>query len=203
VDASTDAGAGEDAAVDAGPDSGLDAGGALCSPTSERLAIVEIMISSRSGSTDRGEWIEIVNAGTCPVDLAGLLLVGTPASSSAEETYTITGTILAPGGRWVLAQSPLAVENRDLPHDEAYGAANITFDNIGDFVELRSGATVIDRVTWTLTDFTHGFARSYPDGAPIAANDSQLAWCNATEVYSTATGGPYRGTPRMPNGSCP
>lgn len=202
-DASADAGTPEDAAVDAGTDAGWDAGMSICSPTAERLAIVEVMISSRSGSLDRGEWVELLNAGDCAIDLAGLVLAGTLAGGGTEATFTIPGGLLLPGARFVLAQSAVPAENHELDFDVAYTSSMITLDNGGDAIELRAGATVIDRVSWSATDFTHGFARSFPDGRPIADNASQLAWCNASAVYSTSTGGPYRGTPSMPNGACP
>ncbi|MDQ3033609.1 MAG: lamin tail domain-containing protein [Myxococcota bacterium] len=201
IDAGVDAAMALDASVDAGTDSGFDAGVALCPPTAERLGIVEVMISSRSGSTDRGEWLELLNVGDCAVDLTGLVIASPPSGMGVAIEFSLPGGTILPGARWVLAQSAVPLENHDLPHDAVY--SGITLDNGGDWIELRAGGVTIDRVSWGSTDFLHGTARSFPDGRPLVDNASQLQWCNATAVYSMATGGPYRGTPRAPNGACP
>jgi hypothetical protein len=187
--------------IDAGSDSGSDGG---CPPTSERIAIVELMISSRSGAGDRGEWLELYNAGDCAVDLTGLTLVSPDGlAPPAVAMFVIPSGVIAPGGRFVLAQSGVPGENHDLPFDLTYAGSGVVLDNGGDSVSLVSAGTTIDRVAWIATDYMHGASRSFPDDRPIASNDSQVRFCNATAVYSEAAGGPYRGTPRMPNGTCP
>lgn len=206
TDAATSRDAGRDAGTDAGTDAGVDGGrdaGTTCAPTSERIAIVELMISSVSGSGDRGEWIELRNAGDCTVDLGGLTLVSPASGTGPEVSYTVpAGTIVTAGGRLVLAQSANPSENHGLTFDLAYGASGLVLDNGGDWIELRSGAGTIDRVSWTATTFVRGATRTFPDARPIATNDNQANWCNATTAYSSATGGPFYGTPGGPNG-CP
>ena len=192
-----------DAGHDAGHDAGQDAGPPLCPPTSDRVAIVEVMIASDTGAGDRGEWIELINAGDCTVDLGGLELASPigGAGSTAIATYTISaGRTLAQGARIVLAQSANPTENRGLAFDEAY--TSLVFDNIGDWVELRSGGATIDRVEWLSNDIVHGASRRFPDARPISDNGIRSAWCTSTALYSTA-GGNFYGTPRTGNGSCP
>jgi hypothetical protein len=195
--------AGRDAGRDAPFDAGFDAGPPLCPATVDRIAIVEVMISSRSGAGDRGEWIEIYNAGDCFVDL-GMAELLSPNTSGTPIVWSFPpGTVIAPMGRLVLAQSTVAAENHDLMYDLSYSTSGIVLDNGGDSVSIRVPGTMLDTVSWGATDYVHGAARSFPDTLPITMNDSQARWCNATATYSTATGGPYRGTPRMANGSCP
>lgn len=204
VDASVDAGPRDAGPPDAGPqDAGpQDAGMPGCPPTSDRIAIVEVMIASKTGAGDRGEWLELLNAGDCTVDLGGLQLAS-PAGGpdGPEATYTISaGRTIAPGARIVLAQSMSPTENHGLMFDEVYTA--LVFDNGGDWIELRSGAEVIDRVEWNSIDVTPGTSRRFPDERSIADNHIRNAWCASTALYSTA-GGEFRGTPRGANGSCP
>lgn len=211
VDARTPLDAGRDAApvdasgtVDAGrdsgtspPDSGPGDAGAACPPTSARVAIVEVMVAALSGSTDRGEWIEILNAGDCEVDLGGTELV------SGTAVFTMPSLVIPPGGRRVLAQSGDTAENHGLVVNVDYGSSGIVLDNGGDTIELRMGATTIDRVSWIATDHVASSSRMFPDGSAISGNDSQVRWCNSTSVYATVGTTMIRGTPGMGNGACP
>ncbi|AKF06623.1 lamin tail domain-containing protein [Sandaracinus amylolyticus] len=209
--------AGRDASVDAmvidsGPrdsgmpiDSGTDAGGMdsgppTCPPTATNLAIVEVMIRTETGTEDRGEWIELLNAGDCLVDLGGLVISSPPA------TYTIpAGHVLPAGARFVLAQSTVAAENRGLVYDLSYTGSGIVLDNSGDTLELIAGGTTIDSVTWTSATSVLKYSTEFPDSRPIAENASMSNWCPASmsATYSSTAGGPYYGTPGAPNGACP
>jgi hypothetical protein len=194
------------APVDSGPlDSGtrLDAGAPTCPPTSARVAVVELMISSRSGAGDLGEWVELVNVGDCTVTLAGLQLASPSFGVGDPLVFTIPDGTLAPGARFVLAQSGVASENHGVPHDLTYAGSGIVLDNGDDWLELRLGGATLDRVSWVAGDVVHGHSRMFPDGVDVSMNASSLLWCASTSIYSSSVGGPYRGTPRAPNGTCP
>jgi hypothetical protein len=190
---------------DSGPrDSGRDTGPPGCRPAVGSLVIVEVMISSRSGAGDRGEWFEAVNTGSCSIDLAGVV-IASGASTGGELTHTISGGSVAPSQRYVFALSSAIADNHALPHDYAYGsgaASDVIFNNTADWLELREAGVAVDRVVWPTGGFTHGRARQFPGTPSATGNDIWSNWCDATMVYST-TGGTFYGTPRMANGTCP
>ncbi len=199
--------AGRDAGPPPTPDAGHDAGPAPpCTPTPSNLAIVEVMIESRTGSGDLGEWFEIENIGSCTVNLTGLI-VESPTDAGAAVTHTVSVGVVPPGERFVFAQSGDSAENHGLPVDYVYGSgtAGVVFNNGADSLRLTYGGVEIDRVTWGSTDFRVGASRQLSSTASPTSNDSLAsgAWCDSTDVYSMATGGPYRGTPGTANAACP
>lgn len=204
-DAGRDAGPMRDAGMsDAGrmPDAGRDAGMGACAPSASTIAIVEVMVSSRTGAGDLGEWFEVKNIGSCTVNLAGLV-IDSPTSGSPR-THMVTGGIVAPGESWVFAQSGDSAQNHGLGHDYVYGST-IIFENGTDSLGLTFDGAEIDRVAWTSTDFMHSASRQLSIGAMPTANSDlgTTSWCNSTNVYSSATGGPFLGTPQMNNATCP
>jgi len=213
----TDAGGGTDAWVpppmDAGgtpdtgpPDSGpRDTGLPACPIGAGSLAIVEVMISSRSGGGDRGEWFEVLNEESCTISLPGLQIVS-PTSGGTEKVHTVTMGAIAPGAHHVFALSAAPGDNHGLAFDYAYGVGgsdDVILNNGADWLELRSGGTAVDRVTWPSGGFTHSYAREFPTGRATSTNDTWAFWCDATGVYSTM-GGTFYGTPGAANStSCP
>ncbi len=200
---SQDAGPPEDAGppFDAGP--GPDAGprpdagpGGGCSADPATVTISEIMISSQSGSGDRGEWFELRNEMPCTVSLAGVDIV------SGGVTHTIAAATLTAGGYLVLAQSADAGENHGLTPDYVYGPS-LSFGNGGGSLSLENGGTEIARVSWGSTDYRRSASRQLSAGARETEALSDARWCDSTAVYSMATGGPFNGTPGMANAACP
>jgi hypothetical protein len=218
IESPRDAGESRDASFvdrrgyDAGrPDAGppQDAGpppdaGVPCAPATGLVGISEVMISSRSGSGDRGEWFEVRNSGDCSVLLAGLAIVS-PAADGNEKVHVVTGGLLYAGDSFVFALSALAIDNHGVPFDYAYGAGSaedVVLDNGSDWLELRYLGASIDRVTWPNGGFTSGAARQFPAALPLGVNDDWGRWCSASALYST-TGGVFYGTPGVANDACP
>lgn len=202
-----DAGPGADAGppFDAGPDGGpgMDSGGLVdsgpgggCPADDPTITISEIMVSSQSGSGDRGEWFEIRNEASCTVDLTGLEIRVGAAS------HTITSGLLTAGGYFLLAQSMDTMENHDLTPDYVYGTG-VSFPNIGGTLSLRSGMNEVARVSWGSTDYRRGASRQLSRSASETEPLGDSSWCDSTNVYSMASGGPYLGTPGMRNEVCP
>ncbi len=198
-----------DAGHDAGPmDAGHDAGPACPPepPTPTTLAITEIMIESRSGSGDYGEWFEVENLGSCPIDLTGVV-IESPTGGGTPVTHTVSGGTIPPGGYFVFAQSGDPAENHSLTYDYVYGAGTtgVVFNNSTDSLQLSLSGITLDGVMWGSTDFRVGASRQLSSTASPSANGdlSTSAWCDATDVYSMAPGGPYRGTPGAANRACP
>lgn len=195
-----------DAAMfDAGNDAGMFT---LCAPTATTIHIVELMQRSAAGADDRGEWFEVLNSGDCTIDMNGVVIVS-PNSSGTEMSATVTSGVIPSGARFVLARSGNSVENHGLPRvGFAYGVASgVVLDNSTDWLELRLGRAVLDRVEWTSTDVFGGGARAwrFPDDAPPSMSSSRALWCFArdSQVYSTGAGGPFYGSPGEPNLTCP
>ncbi len=154
------------------------------------------MIASQTGASDFGEWFELRNRGMCPINLAGLVI------DVSGATHTVASGLLTAGGYFVFAQSGDTVQNHDLGQDYVYGTG-LRFSNGGGTLVLTHAATEIVRVTWTSTDLRIGRSRQVSNGAAMATSIGGAGWCDSTGVYSTATGGPYLGTPGMVNATCP
>ncbi|MBW2460644.1 MAG: lamin tail domain-containing protein [Deltaproteobacteria bacterium] len=180
-----------------------DTGPPTCAPGPGALAIVEVMVASQGGS-DPGEWFEVVNTGSCAVDLSGLEL-GSPTTDGAPVTHTVTMGLLSPGDHHVFALSGDPAENHDLPWDYVYGTgtrSDVFLGNSGDVLTIAYAGVELDRVEWSSGDYSQGAALQYPRGASYSANGDIGRWCNATRLYSR-TGGTYFGTPGAPNDTCP
>jgi hypothetical protein len=188
---------------DAGHDAGQDAG-LRCPPEPGAIVFVEVMVASRTGGSDLGEWFEVLNRGACNIDLTGMT-IESPTAGGAPMAHTVTGGVIAIGEHYVFAQSPLPSENHGLPYDYAYGdgTAGIVLNNSNDRLLLRApSGTVLDEVSWDL-DWFYGASRQFPSDRDVTRNDLLSSWCDSVAVYSTAPGGPYLGTPGMPNVPCP
>lgn len=189
---------------DAGPPPMPDAG-MTCMPASANLAIVEVMVASASGSSDRGEWFEVLNFGDCTVSLAGMV-IESPTSTGMPKMHMVTGGFIAPGQHFVFALSGSPAENHGLPHDYVYGtggADDVILNNGADSLTLRatSGA-MIDVVMWPSGGFNYARSRQFPSTLMPVMNDAWSRFCDSTVVYSTM-GGMFYGTPQVANGTCP
>ncbi|MCB9591345.1 MAG: lamin tail domain-containing protein [Sandaracinaceae bacterium] len=183
--------------VDAGPMMMVDSGGATtCSPTPANMEISEILVASQTGAADRGEWFEVHNRAGCTIDLSGLVI------DVDGTTHTVTSGLLTAGGFFVFAQSSSAADNHGLSQDYVYGST-IRFGNSSGTLVLTHAGTEIARLTWTSTDHRTGRSRQLSNGASMPTSLAGSGWCDSTDVYSTALGGPYLGTPGMVNATCP
>ena len=128
-------------------------------PSSDPLAINEVVASNRAGAADeageREDWLEVHNRGDAPVELAGYTL-------SDEE---------ADLGRWAFPADAGAIEPGGFAvvwcdGDEGQGAlhANFRLDRDGETVFLADArGRVVDRVTFGPLPRDSAFARA-PDG---------------------------------------
>jgi hypothetical protein len=93
--------------------------------------------------TDDKEFLELYNRSNAPVDISGWTLVGAD-QLGANTTYTIPGgTILAPGGYWVVGLATVPNVN------QVIGATPSNFENDQEAIDLiDTTATVIDSIAW-------------------------------------------------------
>ncbi|MEM9195384.1 MAG: lamin tail domain-containing protein [Myxococcota bacterium] len=210
VDAPDDAST--DGAVDA--DATMDADAPLppCPIEAGDLVITEVMVASRFGSGDLGEWFEVVNRKSCIADLNGISIIS-PNGSGFDRTHEITTSVLiGPGQYFVFAFSPIPDENLGIPFNYAYSAGgammvtDVVLNNARDSLRLEVTATevVIDSVRFLSSDdHTERFARQFPPSITAMTNDDWSLSCDATMIYGMSITGDVFGTPGAINEPCP
>ena len=134
---------------------GAEAGGEVADgQPAPRVRIERVMADPRAVPDDRGEWLELRNAGDAPVSLRGWRL-----RSANDGGHVIDAPLaLAPGATLVLGRESDRTRNGGVAVAHAYGAA-LSLANGDDWLALddRRGRTV-DSVAWS----------SAPRGEPFA-----------------------------------
>lgn len=167
-------------------------------PAAGQVVITELMPNPTLVTDDLGEWIELANVGTEPVDLEGCVLYG----DVDDEDVIDTGApiVVPPGGLVVLGKVVDPAQNGGVP-GVAYGFGTAySLTNTGDRVELACGGATIDEVLYLETwPYGEGFAMQLSVAAlDAAANDAPGSWCAATAAYGVGE----LGTPGQANGAC-
>jgi hypothetical protein len=160
------------------------------------LAIVEIMIASKSGSGDSGEWVEIKSTRDCWLHLAGVS-VESPRGSAAADVASVDGTVdLAPGGSFVVADSDDATKNHGIKGTVLSWDATDVLKNDGDTITVKLGEAQIDSVSYpSLAAATAGVSVAYPAACEGADRGDWLKWTASADTF----GGTLKGTPNAPN----
>jgi Lamin Tail Domain len=169
------------------------------------LVINEVMANPAnfvSNPDATGEWFEIFNAGSLPVDLEGLVIADSAASGRRPYHRIATSIVVPSGGYLVLGNSTNTTSNGGVPVDYAYGAA-LAFANSLDAVKV---ARVVGTDTLTLdrTQYSNA-ATSAVDGVSRelinpALDNSNMDGSNWAGALATAVYGPGgRGTPKAQN----
>ena len=185
--------------VDAGGDSGTVQPKVFCAGplAAGDLAISEMLISSRGGSGDDGEWIEVRSTRTCWLNVKGLS-IESPRGTAAPNAATITEDFeLAPQGTFVVADSADPAKNHALPGKVfAWGALDV-LKNDGDTVALKAGGVVVDTVTYpAFSNLEPGRALAFPDDCPANVRGDWARWSLTFDVFAPG----FKGTPNAANG---
>lgn len=167
-------------------------------PSDAPIVIDEILADPlhASGGASWGEWFEVHNTGTEPVDLKGWTI-----ASGGDAPHTIASSVMVPaGGYAVLGRGNDPARNGGITLDYNYyaGGATIWLDPT-DFLLLRDGAgALVDSVRWTQgSTMVKAVSRALKDVSASAADVDGSAW-----GYSTVTFGDGDfGTPGAPNGT--
>ncbi|HAN30487.1 MAG TPA: hypothetical protein DCQ06_02720, partial [Myxococcales bacterium] len=166
------------------------------------LVISEVMINPKAVFDDFGEWVEIHNPGNTPIPLDGVSIV----EPVLGKTHTITGCTLfiPPQGYFVVGPTANKLQNGGIEVDYAYNIG--TLQNVNGAVEIRVGATLIDKVSWPLgiwpspSEFDGKAASLDPTKLDATKNDKYpFTWCPSPQVMGN---GDY-GTPGQANPVCP
>ena len=156
-----------------------------------RVTISEIMANPRAVPDERGEWIELHNLESRPVELRGWTI-----GSRNDRGITIDRSVVIPaGGFAVLARDGDRATNGGVTAAYAY-REGLTLGNSADWLALHSpdGSTA-DSVAWTST--IPGASRALGDDAASHADVLGPAWVTSTTPYGTGD----LGTPGQPNGA--
>ncbi|MBX3231634.1 MAG: hypothetical protein KIT84_23595 [Labilithrix sp.] len=157
------------------------------------LAVVEIMISSKSGSGDSGEWVEVKSTRDCWLKVGGVVVESPRGTTSTDSAVVDEGFELAPGGTFVVANSLDATKNHNLPGKVFSWDATDVLKNDGDTIIVRAGAVEIDKVTYPSLPLTPGAALAFPE--ECGDHKDFTRWVETTDSYDAT----FRGTPNAVN----
>jgi DNA/RNA endonuclease G (NUC1) len=161
--------------------------------TTGNVVINEILADPRAVADANGEWFEVHNLGTTPVNLQGWTI-----ASQGDAAHVITGSVvIAAGGYAVLGRDGNSATNGGVTLSYVYaGTTTLNLGNSTDWLALRDGTgATLDSVAWTST--TAGAARALIDPASDNTNVNGAAWTNATATFGAGD----RGTPGLANGT--
>jgi len=113
-----------------------------------QLVISEVMVDPTKVGDAAGEWFEIFNPHTVPIDLGGLVVES--LTGTTVESFRIQGSqIVAPGDHFVLGRSASTTTNGGVPIDYAWGTA-ISFGNSNDLVRVeRPDGIILVQASWS------------------------------------------------------
>lgn len=160
------------------------------------LAVTEILVSSRTGSGDEGEWVEIASKRQCWLKLQGLV-VESPRGALPANVATVTEQLeLAPGGKLVVADSADPAKNGGLPGKVLSWNAADVLKNDGDTIRIKSGATVIDEVTYpAFSNLEAGRTLAFPADCAMTHHKDWTRWSLTFNEWKTGK----KGTPNADN----
>ncbi|MGB5982803.1 MAG: T9SS type A sorting domain-containing protein [Nonlabens sp.] len=168
-------------------------------PSIGDLIITEIMQNPSINNDPAGEYIEVYNNSSNPIDLVSFVIAD---DVSANETHTINSSVVVPaGGYVVLGNDANRTNTGDATLDYAYDS--ISLGNGTDGVAISCGGVILDQVIWdngsTFPDPSGAsmeLAQSVINGAnAVTANDDGTNWGTATNDF----GGGDFGTPGAMN----
>lgn len=160
------------------------------------LVISEMLITSRAGAGDDGEWIEITSARSCWLKLQGLS-IESPRGTSAPNAVAIAEDYeLPPKGSFIVADSADPAKNHGLPGKVlAWGASDV-LKNDGDTLSLKLGATVVDTLTYpAFSNLTPGRTLAFPSDCPATVRGDWTRWSLTFDAYAAG----FEGTPNATN----
>jgi hypothetical protein len=160
------------------------------------LRIEELLIASRAGSLDDGEWIEIRSARTCWLKVKGLTIESPRGTFSPNRATIAEDFELAPRGSFVVADSADPAKNHGLPGKVFAWSASDVLKNDGDTASLKLGDTVIDSLTYpAFTNLEPGRTLAFPEDCAPAARGDWARWSLSFDAWAPG----QKGTPNATN----
>ena len=159
------------------------------------LAIVEMMITSVSGSGDRGEWVEIQSTRDCVLNIKGLR-VESPRGAEFDFVEVTEDMLVQPNGTFVVADTIVDSMNNKLPGVVLSWIGTDTLKNDGDSVTVKAGTTVIDQLTYGSWGSTFpGRSVSFSVDCTWPERSDWDRWTWSTNAWTTG----FMGTPNTDN----
>ncbi len=197
--------ASSDASTDARPVDGsvpvVDAGPLVPTYCSGPLAlgdliVTELLISSRAGSGDDGEWVELTSTRTCTLRLGGLVVESPRGTAMDQATLPATAEV-APLGKILVVGTTAKAAGFALPEPTFVFSATDVLKNDGDRITVRSGLTIIDRLDYpAFSNLTASRSIAFPKNCPA---NVRTDWARWSLTFSTYASGAQRGTPGRDN----
>ncbi|MFT7579639.1 MAG: cysteine-rich repeat protein [Myxococcota bacterium] len=186
-DVSADSGDGDVETTDGGPDA---------IPVPPVVIITEMMVHPLRVDTPKGEWIELHNPGTEPVDIAGWRI----ADDGTDKHVIADRLVIAAGGYVVLGSNANVDTNGGVVVDYEY--SSIELSNQADEIALSVDGVEVDRVHYDVAQgwpSRDGAALSLsPTALNAASNDDPTHWCVASAPFGTGD----LGSPGQANPAC-
>jgi hypothetical protein len=174
------------------------------------LRVDELMIASRDGSGDKGEWVELRNYALCTLSLDGLV-VRSPRGTGVDQA-SLTGISLAPGESVVIANTLVPVDNHFLPgrvrpfvattapaSDAGAIATADALKNDGDTIDVvRLGAPDVLLEHFTYPKFANlprAVSLAFPNDCEESARVDFARWSTSARSWTLG----FTGTPNAPN----
>jgi hypothetical protein len=168
----------------------IKSGGTIKSTLMGQVIINEIMINPAMVSDASGEWFELYNPTSLPIDLDGWVI-----RDDFSDSHTITSSvIIPPNGFVVLGRNADFVTNGGVVVDYQY--SNFALGNSGDELIIEDQGSEIDRVDYDLSFDTSGKSKELSvNHLSDVLNDILTNWCDAVSVFGDGD----LGTPRSLN----
>lgn len=163
------------------------------------LAISEIFPNPDGGDGDGfGEYVELYNASSAPIDLEGLRLVASRLDGDDAKGHVIGKLSIEPGQYLVLVNAP--ADEMPVFANYTYGASLGALRNSNGRIALGCGSETIDEAVYETS--ADGKAIELDGASPpdSVRNDDMTSWCEAIHEI-TSMAGNY-GTPGAPNMTC-
>ncbi len=152
-------------------------------PGPPAVVISEVMRNPAVVSDSNGEWFEVHNTTSAPVDMAGWTL-----TDGASDHHVIKGSLVVPAdGYLVLGRDTDIERNGGAPVAYSYGNAFVLSNGNDAIIVSDQYGQRVDEMHWTSTDDPR------PNGASIALLDGR--WCESGPQFGEGD----RGTPGAAN----
>lgn len=171
--------------------------------TQPMLVVNELFVNPNNTITEpAGEWVELYNAGTRPVNLKGLVIADSAASGRRPYHLISSDVIVAPGGYVTLGGSTNTTTNGGVPVDYSYGGALSMVNSLDAFKISRvvgEDTLTLDRVQYASAAISaqNGIGRELKNPALDNSNVDGSNWADAAVTAVYGPGG--RGTPKAQN----
>jgi hypothetical protein len=158
------------------------------------LLFSEVMADPASVDDFKGEWFEIYNASSDPVDMFGLVI------GDGDSSFTVdTHLVVLRGGYSLFALRDDALQNGGLTEiDFVYSRDAVRMDNVSTLRIASDEGLVIDSLSYTVGEFPIQEGVSMVNGQLLEGADTGSYWCFGTSTYGDGD----LGTPGSVNDPC-